>query len=394
MPVHAADAGRLANDPNARNFSIFGFFFEIMSAYGTVGLSLGYPGSPLSLSGQMSVVSKLVVMIVMLAGRHRGLPMSIDKAIYLPKLLNKGPAAPPLTARSATGQHTVRRQRHMVPVAALPGTDDGSFRADGSVRSLFVDAAGVEDGSAVGVTTVAATADASTTGSARPTFANLQAMMSVAANAAASSLQSNARGPSFRVARAAPSSTSRFAVTPDRMEAGSPAAAVGSPLGGRTANALATDRSPAAATALSLGTLKSGSTRSFKLSLREELPVVSLVAGGGNQQGASAVPRPVLAGIGSPLGVLATPVAPRSAAGTSLASAVAESSPVARSALPQLSFAAGEAAGGSVAAAPAAPTLDAAVTVAVVDAPAPGSAVGGAAPLNAYSPSAGAATPA
>lgn len=54
--------------------------FELASAYGTVGLTLGYPNYVPSFSGKFRPFSKLVVMAVMMAGRHRGFPDSIDQA--------------------------------------------------------------------------------------------------------------------------------------------------------------------------------------------------------------------------------------------------------------------------------------------------------------------------
>ncbi|KAI5948642.1 TRK1 [Candida theae] len=65
-------------------FSEFAILFEIISAYGTVGMSLGYPGVNTSLSGEFNVVSKLVIIAMMIRGRHRGLPYAIDRAILLP----------------------------------------------------------------------------------------------------------------------------------------------------------------------------------------------------------------------------------------------------------------------------------------------------------------------
>ncbi|KAI5954570.1 TRK1 [Candida jiufengensis] len=65
-------------------FSVFAILFEIISAYGTVGMSLGYPGVNTSLSGKFNVVSKLVIIAMMIRGRHRGLPYAIDRAIMLP----------------------------------------------------------------------------------------------------------------------------------------------------------------------------------------------------------------------------------------------------------------------------------------------------------------------
>lgn len=64
-------------------FTIFDVMFEVTSAYGTVGLSMGYPGHNFSLCGIFTPLSKLVVIATMLRGRHRGLPNSIDRAILL-----------------------------------------------------------------------------------------------------------------------------------------------------------------------------------------------------------------------------------------------------------------------------------------------------------------------
>lgn len=66
------------------SFSVFSILFEIISAYGTVGLSLGYPGRDQSFSAKFSVISKLVIIAMMIRGRHRGLPYSLDRAIMIP----------------------------------------------------------------------------------------------------------------------------------------------------------------------------------------------------------------------------------------------------------------------------------------------------------------------
>lgn len=65
-------------------FSVFNFLFEIVSAYGCVGISVGVPWNAYSFCGAWQALSKLVLCAVMLAGRHRGLPVAIDKAILLP----------------------------------------------------------------------------------------------------------------------------------------------------------------------------------------------------------------------------------------------------------------------------------------------------------------------
>ncbi|KAI0023199.1 potassium transport protein TRK1/TRK2 [Xylariomycetidae sp. FL0641] len=66
------------------DFSMFAVLFEVVSAYGTVGLSLGYTGVNTSLSGQFTVVGKLVIIAMMIRGRHRGLPYGLDRAVLLP----------------------------------------------------------------------------------------------------------------------------------------------------------------------------------------------------------------------------------------------------------------------------------------------------------------------
>ncbi|KAI1268681.1 cation transport protein-domain-containing protein [Xylariaceae sp. FL1019] len=66
------------------DFDQYSILFEIISAYGTVGLSLGYPGVNTSLIGQFSVLGKLVIVAMMIRGRHRGLPYGLDRAVLLP----------------------------------------------------------------------------------------------------------------------------------------------------------------------------------------------------------------------------------------------------------------------------------------------------------------------
>jgi hypothetical protein len=66
------------------DISMFAVLFEVVSAYGTVGLSLGYPNTNASLSAQFSVIGKLVIIAMMIRGRHRGLPYGLDRAVLLP----------------------------------------------------------------------------------------------------------------------------------------------------------------------------------------------------------------------------------------------------------------------------------------------------------------------
>ncbi|GAA5896526.1 uncharacterized protein JCM6883_006933 [Sporobolomyces salmoneus] len=64
--------------------NVFTLIFESVSAYGTVGLSLGNNRNNASLSGILSTLSKLVLIALMIRGRHRGLPIAIDRAVLLP----------------------------------------------------------------------------------------------------------------------------------------------------------------------------------------------------------------------------------------------------------------------------------------------------------------------
>lgn len=66
------------------DYAMFAVLFEVVSAYGTVGLSLGYTGVNASLCSQFSVIGKLVIIAMMIRGRHRGLPYGLDRAILLP----------------------------------------------------------------------------------------------------------------------------------------------------------------------------------------------------------------------------------------------------------------------------------------------------------------------
>jgi Trk-type K+ transport system membrane component len=76
------EAGQFTRDPVT--FSAFNIIFETVSAYGIVGISTGLPDQLYSFSGAWHTLSKLVLCAVMIRGRHRGLPVAIDKAIMLP----------------------------------------------------------------------------------------------------------------------------------------------------------------------------------------------------------------------------------------------------------------------------------------------------------------------
>ena len=70
-----------------KTMSVFGVIFELVSAYGTVGMSFGATKKSASLVGDMSVLSKLVIVAVIIRGRHRNLPSAVDRAVMLPHYL-------------------------------------------------------------------------------------------------------------------------------------------------------------------------------------------------------------------------------------------------------------------------------------------------------------------
>ncbi|KAI9758447.1 MAG: hypothetical protein M4579_003077 [Chaenotheca gracillima] len=82
--VIAIAEGSSLENTNNYAFTTFSVLFEIVSAYGTVGLSLGFPNINASFSSQFGVVSKLVIIAMQIRGRHRGLPYELDRAILLP----------------------------------------------------------------------------------------------------------------------------------------------------------------------------------------------------------------------------------------------------------------------------------------------------------------------
>lgn len=67
-----------------RSYSVFNFLFEIVSGYTNIGLSIGLPDHSFSFSGGWYTGSKLVMIAMMIRGRHRGLPVALDHAVKLP----------------------------------------------------------------------------------------------------------------------------------------------------------------------------------------------------------------------------------------------------------------------------------------------------------------------
>ena len=76
------EGGRFDSNPTV--FSVFNVIFEVVSGYACVGISTGVPWAAFSFSGAWHSLSKLVLIVVMIRGRHRGLPVAIDHAVQLP----------------------------------------------------------------------------------------------------------------------------------------------------------------------------------------------------------------------------------------------------------------------------------------------------------------------
>ncbi|KAL1746627.1 cation transport protein-domain-containing protein [Schizophyllum fasciatum] len=74
-------------DPEKKWFDLFRVIFELVSAFGGIGLSLGFPGDNYAFVGAMRPLSKIVVIVIMVRGRHRGLPVAVDRAVLLPREL-------------------------------------------------------------------------------------------------------------------------------------------------------------------------------------------------------------------------------------------------------------------------------------------------------------------
>jgi Trk-type K+ transport system membrane component len=82
LVITTIETGHFNRDPVT--YSVFNVIFEVVSAYGCVGISVGLPNQAYSFSGGWHATSKLVLCLVMLRGRHRGLPVALDRAVRLP----------------------------------------------------------------------------------------------------------------------------------------------------------------------------------------------------------------------------------------------------------------------------------------------------------------------
>jgi len=132
--IAIVEGGRLQNT-NQYAFTLFSVLFEIVSAYGTVGLSLGYPTINASFSAEFASLSKLVIIAMQIRGRHRGLPYELDRAILLPSesLHEK---------EKKEGQRIMARRRSSLPMSETSAVEgglnpNGTFRRETGLSSGF-----------------------------------------------------------------------------------------------------------------------------------------------------------------------------------------------------------------------------------------------------------------
>jgi hypothetical protein len=85
VTVSAAEQRLLSSPPRTpygrSPTTLFAILFELLSAYGTNGLSFGYPGVNFNLVGMWRPVSKLVVIGLLFLGRHRNMPRAVDRPL-------------------------------------------------------------------------------------------------------------------------------------------------------------------------------------------------------------------------------------------------------------------------------------------------------------------------
>jgi hypothetical protein len=91
IAIGVAESPRMRADAAVGGyFGLFHVLFELCSAYGSVGLSLGYPNTVTSLSAQFSTFSKTVMVLVMVYGYVSGLYPASDAAFVIsPALLGQ-----------------------------------------------------------------------------------------------------------------------------------------------------------------------------------------------------------------------------------------------------------------------------------------------------------------
>lgn len=70
------------------NHNPYILLFELSSAYGNIGLSLGREGTTCSYCSTLKVSSQFILVLIFLLGKHRGLPLAVDAAVNLDNIIS------------------------------------------------------------------------------------------------------------------------------------------------------------------------------------------------------------------------------------------------------------------------------------------------------------------
>jgi len=123
LTIAAAEAPLLSWQPDGSppGTNLFAVLFEILSAYGTNGLSLGHPSAVnASLCGAFHSISKVTLIVVMYIGRHRTLPRKID---------------PPLAEHVATAERLVEAARKELAARGMVAGKGSMLARASGIRS-------------------------------------------------------------------------------------------------------------------------------------------------------------------------------------------------------------------------------------------------------------------
>ncbi|ODA80002.1 hypothetical protein RJ55_02960 [Drechmeria coniospora] len=133
-----------AGQIQAGKFDSFAVLFEVVSAYGTVGLSMGAVGINASLCSQFSVLGKLVIIAMQIRGRHRGLPYGLDRAVLLPsesrfqKEAEEAEAAALARVNSGISSATTTGLQRQGTRATVHSSSKGRDRANSNLITQFL----------------------------------------------------------------------------------------------------------------------------------------------------------------------------------------------------------------------------------------------------------------
>ena len=102
------------------DINVFYIIFEVISAYGNVGVSMNLPGTLYSVSGNFGILAKLSICFAMLLGKHREMPMVTDAVVDF-KFTR-------LKTAVVMAQRSDSEAKRLLAAATSPKKDDSSGR--------------------------------------------------------------------------------------------------------------------------------------------------------------------------------------------------------------------------------------------------------------------------